>query len=120
RAVLFEHLGELDHGGALLADRYIDAVELDLLVVRGVERLLIEDGIERNRGLAGLAVADDELALATADGDEGVDRLEPGGHRLVDRRAPDGARGPSIDAAGAPCLEPAPSVARAARRGAHP
>jgi hypothetical protein len=37
------------------------AVELDLLVARGVERLLIEDGIERNRGLAGLAVADDPL-----------------------------------------------------------
>ncbi len=52
-----------------------------------VERLLVEDGVERQRRLAGLAVADDQLALAAADRDQGVDRLEAGRHRFVHRFA---------------------------------
>src|ERR1700730_3690133 len=87
RALLFQHLDELRHGRALLADRNIDAVQLDLLVGLGVERLLVENGVERDRGLAGLAVADDQFALATADRDQGIDRLQPGRHRFVDRFA---------------------------------
>ena len=87
RALLFEHLHELRDGGALLADSHIDAVELDLLVAGGVERLLVEDGVERDRGLAGLAVADDQFALATADRDQGVDGFEAGRHRLMHRLA---------------------------------
>src|SRR6516165_1027227 len=87
RTLLLQHLDELRHRRALLPDRHIDAVELDLLVARGVERLLVEDGVERYRGLAGLPVADDELALAAADRDQGVDGLEAGRHRLVHRLA---------------------------------
>ena len=48
----------------------------------------------RDGGLAGLAVADDQLALAAADGDERVERLEAGLHRLVHRLARDDARAP--------------------------
>ena len=44
------------------------------------------------RGLAGLAVADDQLALAAADRDQRVDGLEAGRHRLVHRLARDDAR----------------------------
>src|ERR1043165_3279514 len=40
--------------------------------------LLVDDGVDRDRRLAGLAVADDQLALAAADGDHGVDGLEAG------------------------------------------
>src|SRR5450432_2267688 len=98
RALLFEHLDELRHGGALLPDRDIDAIELDLLVGLRVERLLIEDGVERDRGLAGLAVADDQFALATADRDQGIDRLQPGRHRLVDRFARNDAGRLDVDA----------------------
>src|SRR4051795_10602553 len=87
RALLFQHFHELRHRRALLADRDVDAIQLDLLVPGGVERLLVEDGVERDRGLAGLAVADDQLALAAADRDQRVDRLEAGRHRLVDRFA---------------------------------
>src|SRR3984893_12858118 len=83
RALLLQHPDELGYGRALLPDRDIDAIELDLLVAGGVEGFLVEEGIERDRGLAGLAVADDELALAAADRDQGVDRLEAGRHRLV-------------------------------------
>ena len=45
----------------------------------------------RDGGLAGLAVADDQLALAAADGNERVDGLQAGLHRLVHRRTRDDA-----------------------------
>ena len=48
-------------------------------------------------GLAGLAVADDQFALAAADGDHGVDGLESGGHGL--------AHGLAIDDAGRNALD---------------
>ena len=41
----------------------------------------------RDGGLAGLPVADDQLALAAADGGHGVDGLDAGLHRLLDRLA---------------------------------
>ena len=66
--------------------------------VGGVERLLVEDGVERDRGLAGLAVADDQLALAAADRDQRIDRLEAGRHRLVHRLARDDAGRLDVDA----------------------
>ena len=37
---------------------------------------LIDDGVDGDGGLAGLAVADDQFALAAADGDHGVDGLD--------------------------------------------
>ena len=58
---------------------------------------LVEDGVDRDRGLAGLAVADDQLALAAADRHQRVDRLEPGLHRLVHRFARDDARRLDLD-----------------------
>jgi hypothetical protein len=94
RATLFEHFDELGDGRTLLADGDIHAVEL--LALRrafDVQRLLVQDGVERDRGLAGLAVTDDQLALATADGDEGVDGLEAGRHRLMHRLARNDAGG---------------------------
>ncbi len=100
RAVFLEGAHELRHRRALLADRDIDAVKLLLLVAGGVDRLLVDDGIDDHRRLAGLAVADDELALAAADRDQRVDRLEPGLHRLVHRLAGDDAWRLDIDAAG--------------------
>src|SRR5690606_10690747 len=99
RAALLQHLDELRHGGALLADGDVDAVELLALVVALVERLLVEEGVEDDGGLAGLAVADDQLALAAADRDQRVDRLEAGGHRLVHRLPRDDAGRFDVDAA---------------------
>ena len=98
RAVLLEHLHELGDGGALLADGDIDAVELLALVRALVDRLLVQDRVERDGGLAGLAVADDQLALAAADRDQRVDRLEAGRHRLVHRLARDDAGRLDVDA----------------------
>ena len=45
--------------------------------------LLVDDRVDRDGGLAGLAVADDELTLAAADRDHRVDRLDAGLQRLV-------------------------------------
>src|SRR5204863_1613712 len=44
------------------------------------------------------AVADDELALAAADGDQRIDGLEAGRHRLMHRLARDDARRLDVDA----------------------
>src|SRR6185437_6999517 len=64
----------------------------------GVERLLVQDCVERDRGLAGFAVTDDQLALATTDRNQRIDRLEAGGHRLVHRLARNDAGRLDVDA----------------------
>src|SRR6185295_17162104 len=89
RAILLERADDLGDGRALLADGDVDAVELLALLAGLVDLALVDEGVERHRRLAGLAVADDQLALAAADGDERVERLEAGLHRLVDRLARD-------------------------------
>src|SRR5690606_31979851 len=63
-------------GRGLLADRDVDALDAGTA--------LVDDRVDRNGGLARLAVADDQLALAAADRHHRVDGLEPGLHRLVD------------------------------------
>ncbi len=87
--VLGERLHNLRDGGALLADGAVDADEVVLRVV--------DDGVEQDGGLAGLAVADDELALAAADGDHGVNGFEAGGHGLAHGLAIDDAGGEALD-----------------------
>ena len=72
-------------GGALLAHGDVDAADLLLRVTGGPGVLLVDDRVDRDRGLAGLAVADDELALTAADRGHGVDGLDPGGQRLAHR-----------------------------------
>ena len=62
-------------------------------------RLLVDDGVDDDGGLAGLAVADDQLALAAADRDQRVDRLDAGLHRLVHRLARNDAGRLHLDAA---------------------
>src|SRR3546814_1562386 len=63
RAVFFELTHDLSNGGALLADGNIDAVELLALIVALIGGLLVDEGVDGDSGLAGLAVADDQLAL---------------------------------------------------------
>ena len=114
RAVVLQHLDELRDGRALLADGDIDAIELGLLVAERVDRFLVEDGVEDDGGLAGLAVADDQLALAAADGDQRVDGLEAGLHRLVHRLAGNDAGRLDVDAALLVALDRALAVDRVA------
>ena len=88
-AVVFQRLHHLRHRGTLLADGDIDADH--------VAALLVDDGVERDGGLAGLPVADDQLALAAADRNHGVDGLDAGLHRLFHRLAGDHARRQALD-----------------------
>src|SRR5207244_8596688 len=62
---------------------------------------LIDDRVDRDGGFAGLAVADDQLALTAADRDHRVDRFVAGLHRLRNRFPPDHARCDLLDRRGA-------------------
>ena len=87
-AQLVDHRG---HRRLLLADGHVEAVH--------VLALLVDDGVDGDGGLAGLAVADDQLALAAADGDHRVDGLDAGLHRLVHALARDDAGRLDLDLA---------------------
>src|SRR5438046_857901 len=89
RGRVAENLDHLRHGRALLPDRDVEAVH--------VLALLVEDRVHADRGLAGPAVADDQLALAAPDRDHRVDGLEPGLERLLHRPAVHDARGIPLD-----------------------
>ena len=82
-------LDHLDNGRFFLADRDIDANDIFLA--------LVDDGIDRDHRLAGLAVADDQLALAAADRRHRVDGLDAGLQRLIDRLPPRDAGGLELD-----------------------
>jgi hypothetical protein len=75
RTGVLELLPDLDHRRHALADRHVDADEVRVLVV--------DDRVDADRRLAGLAVADDQLALAAADVRHRVDRLDARQHRLL-------------------------------------
>ena len=81
-----------------------------------VERLLIDDGVEHDGGLAGLAIADDQFALAAADRDQGVDGLDAGRHRLMHRLARDDAGRLDVDARALRGVDRALAVDRVAER----
>ena len=87
--VLLEVLGHAGDGRSLLADGNIDAEHAGVL--------LIQDGIGGNGGLAGLAVADDQLTLAAADGEHGVDGQDAGVKRGIHALALQNAGGLLLD-----------------------
>src|SRR5262249_10133533 len=89
RAVALEDFHDLCDGRLLLADRDIDADD--------AFALLIDDRVDRHNGLASLAIADDQLALAAADRNHGVDGLESRLQRLFHRLAVDDARSDALD-----------------------
>ena len=91
RAGLFERLHDLRDRRLLLADGVVDADD--------VLALLVDDRVDGDGGLAGLPVADDQLALAAADRHHRVDGLEPGLQRLLDRAAIDDAGRDALDLA---------------------
>ncbi len=82
--------------------------------------LLVDDRVEQDRRLAGLPVADDQLALAAADGDHRVDRLDAGLDRRVDRLPGDDAGGNTLDGRGLLGLDGTLRVERRAERADHP
>ena len=111
-AVALEGGHGLGDRGLLLADGDVDALH--------PQALLVEDGVDGDGGLARLAVADDELALAAADRGHGVDGLDAGLQRLAHRLALDDARGLDLEAAGLGGGDGALAVERLAQGVDHP
>ena len=109
RVVLAERLRHLHDRRHPLADRDVDADQVLVAVV--------DDRVDRHRGLAGLAVADDQLALTAADRGHGVDRLDAGQHRLLHRLALDHAGGLELGRAELVGGDLALAVQRRAERG---
>ena len=80
-----QDLHHLRNGRAFLPDRTVDADH--------VPALLVDDGVQNNRGLAGLPVADNQFALAATDGDHRVDGFDAGLQGLANGLAINHARG---------------------------
>src|SRR4029079_18741403 len=78
RTGVLERLPDTGDGRALLPDRHVDAADLQVLVAGFPVGLLVDDRVDADRGLAGLAVADDQLTLAAADRGHRVDGLDAG------------------------------------------
>ncbi len=104
----FERGHQFGDSRGLLTDPDVDALH--------AETLLVDDRVDRDRGLAGLAVADDQLALAAADRRHGVDDLDAGLQRLLHRLAVDDAGSLDLDAADRVLRDRALAVERSAER----
>merc|ERR1711963_470787 len=87
-----EPLHNLGDSGPLLANGDVDTVQLLLGIVRLVEALLVDDGINGDGGLASLPVTDDQLTLATANRHKRVDSLNASLHGLRHRLPGDDTR----------------------------
>jgi hypothetical protein len=81
--------------------------------------LLVDDRVDRDRRLAGAAVADDQLALAAADRDHRVDGLDARLQRLLHRLADDDAGRLALHLARRGRLDRAAAVERHAERVHH-
>ncbi len=91
-AVLFQLAHHVGDGGLLLTDGHVDTLNAGVF--------LVNDGVHRHGGLTDLAVADDQLTLATADRGHGVDGFETGLYRLVHLFTPDHAGRHFLDGVG--------------------
>ena len=74
----FEGAAHFCDGGSLLTDGHVDAADLLFRVAGFPVGLLVDDRVDRDRGLAGLAVADDQLTLSSPDRGHRVDGLDSG------------------------------------------
>jgi hypothetical protein len=91
RAEGLQLVDDLSNGRLLLTDGNVHAEH--------VLSALIDDGVDSNGRLAGLTIADDELALTTTDRNHRVDGLEARLHRLFDRLTLHDAGSLELDAA---------------------
>ena len=89
RALLLQHRHRLCDLAGLLSDGDVYADQ--------VSAALIDDGVQRDRGLPGRTVADDQLALSPADRDHRVDGLDAGLDGGIDRHAGRNVRGDNLD-----------------------
>src|SRR6185312_1826671 len=108
RVMLLELAHNVRDRRLLLADRDVDALNAGCL--------LVDDGVDGESRLAGLAITDDELALAAADRDHRVDGLVTGLYRLADRLTINNAGRHTLDRGGALGVDRALAVERLTQR----
>src|SRR5690606_2441647 len=92
RAVFFQLANHVADRGGFLANSDVNA--------GNALAFLADDGVDGYGGLACLAVTDDELALATANRNHGVDGLDAGSQRLRHRLTGNHARRDFLDDVG--------------------
>src|ERR1700677_447519 len=119
RAGLFQGLLDARDRRALLAHRDVDAADLPRRVAGVPVGLLVDDRVDRDRGLAGLPVADDQLTLAPADRGHRVDGLDTGLQRLLHRLTLHDRRRLGIQGAALGALDRPLAVQRLAQRADH-
>ena len=120
RAGFLQRGADAGDRGALLPDRDVDAADLLLRVAGLPVLLLVDDRVDADGGLAGLAVADDELALAAPDRRHRVDGLDAGLQRLADALALHHGGGLQLEDAPLLRLDVAEAVDRVAQRSRRP
>src|SRR3990167_9250854 len=92
RAMLLKFADHRVDRGGLLADGDVDTFD--------ARALLVDDSVDGDGGLAGLAVTDDQLTLTTADRDHGVQGFQARLHRLAHRLSGDNTGGDFLDRRG--------------------
>src|SRR5207245_374374 len=108
RAGVGQRFHHLRDRRALLPDGAVDT--------NNVAALLIDDGVEDDGGLPGLAVSNDQLALATSDGNHRVNSLDAGLQRLANGLAVEYARCYALQRIALPRRDRALPVHRLAQR----
>ena len=88
-SVFTEDVHDGGDGGHFLTGRHVDAEDAAVL--------LVENGVHGDGGFPGLAVSDDEFALAAADRDHGVDTFDAGLEWFFDRLSFDDVGGGDFD-----------------------
>ena len=88
-----QSLDNLGNSGSLLSDSNVDAEQFLLGISGIVESLLVDDGVDGDSSLASLSVTNDQLSLASTNGDQAVNSLDTSLHGLLDRLSGDDSRG---------------------------
>ena len=83
-AIFFQGAHNVGDGRHLLADGHIDALN--------TAALLVDNGVDSNRGLTNLAVANNQLSLAASYGHHGVNTFEAKLYGLIHGLASDNTR----------------------------
>ena len=80
-----------------MPDGHVNAIELFLSVAGFEVLLLVYDSVNRDGCFPSLPITDDKFSLSSSNGDEAIDRLQAGLHRLMDRLSGDNTGSLELD-----------------------